>query len=470
MNTSAVNGHPWMANSNPAAIALMLEAVGVDDVDELFEQVPADHRLQRELDLPPALSSEVELSRHLRETLGRAETCHENVSFLGGGVWQHHVPAVVDEIVGRAEFLTPIWGTPSSDVGRNQAWFEFCSQLGELLDLDFVGLPVYSYGCAAGHALRMATRITGRREVLVPVSLDPERRQVIASYAGSQAMVDSMDLVEVDCDWATGEIDLADLESKVSTATAAVYLENPNFFGTLEAGGPEATAIAASGGALSVVGVDPISLGVVAPPASWGADIVVGTIQPLGVHMNCGGGVSGFIATRDEERFAREFPTLCLSACPTIREGELGFGFSLFEQTSYGSREEGNDWTGNSTYLWAVAASVYMALMGPQGFRDIGEAIIARSHYAAERIAAIEGVDIRFGGSFFKEFVVDFSGTGKTVREVNAGLRGGGIFGGLDLSLSFPDLDRCALYCVTEVHSKEDIEMLADALDRVVNR
>ncbi len=139
MRTTA---HPYMANSVPALKQEMLDAIGAAGIEELFAQIPESHRLRGELDLPPALASEVELSRHLREALARNETCERNLSFLGAGCWQHHVPAICDEIVRRSEFVTPVWGTPSSDYGRNQAWFEFCSQLGELLSLDFVGLPL----------------------------------------------------------------------------------------------------------------------------------------------------------------------------------------------------------------------------------------------------------------------------------------------------------------------------------------
>jgi glycine dehydrogenase subunit 1 len=154
--------HPYMANSAPALRQELMDAVGVDDIETLFEQIPAAHKLDRPLALPPALPSERELSRHLRRTLAANEDCERTLSFLGGGCWQHHVPAVCDEIAQRTEFVTSEWGTPASDLGRNQAWFEFASQLGELLELDFVGLPVYSWGCAAGHALRMAARIARR--------------------------------------------------------------------------------------------------------------------------------------------------------------------------------------------------------------------------------------------------------------------------------------------------------------------
>ena len=429
-----MTAHPYMANSTEALEQELLEAVGARSVEQLFVQIPAEHRLKGDLDLPPALPSEVDLRRHLLDLLSRNESCERNLSFLGGGIWQHHVPAVVDEIVRRSEFVTPVWGTPSSDHGRNQAWFEFASQLGELVGMEFVGLPVYSWGAAAGHAVRMAARLTGRAHILVPSTISPERLAVIRTLCGSPELADSIEVELVGFDPDTGGIDLDDLRAKLSPRTAAVLFDNPSFLGGIEPNAAEIATLARERGAETIVGVDPSSLGLLAPPSAYGADIVVGTTQPLGVHMSCGGGAGGFIATRDDERYAHQYPTLILSIARTIA-GEHGFGISLFEQTSYGAREDGNDWTGNSVYLWAVANAVYMTMLGPEGFAELGRAIVGRSHYAARRLAAVDGVKIRFPEGFFKEFVVDFSGTGKTVAQVNATLRERGIFGGKDLSL-----------------------------------
>ncbi|MBX5440193.1 MAG: aminomethyl-transferring glycine dehydrogenase subunit GcvPA [Solirubrobacteraceae bacterium] len=455
-----------MANSAPELRRELLDAVGVDDVEELFVQIPEDHRVKEPIKLPPALRSEAALSRHLRDVLSRNVDCEQNLSFLGGGVWQHYVPAVCDEIAQRTEFVTSEWGTPASDHGRNQAWFEFASQLGELLDLDFVGLPVYSWGCAAGHAIRMASRMTGRREVLVPADLNRERLAVIRTYCEPPEMPSHIAIVEVATDPQTGRLDVADLEAKLSERTAAVYVETPSSLGVIETEVERIAAAARAAGAETILGVDPISLGVLAPPGQLGADIAVGSTQPLGVHMNAGGGVGGFIATRDEERYARQYPTLQVSIAPTAKPGEHGFTMTLFEQSSYGRREKGNDWTGNSVYLWAIVNAVYMTAMGPQGFVELGELILQRSHYAAARIGELPGVSVRWGG-FFKEFVVDFSETGKTVAEINAALLERGIFGGGDLSTGHPHLGQSALYCVTEVHTQEDIDRLVEALAEV---
>ncbi len=461
-----MTAHPYMPNSTPDLERELLDAVGAPDIEALFSQIPAAHRLKGALELPPALVSEAALRRHLVDMLARNETCERNLSFLGGGIWQHHVPAVCDEVVRRSEFLTPVWGTPSSDHGRNQAWFEFTSQLAELIGMDFVGLPVYSWGCAAGHAVRMAARLTGRSHVLVPDTMSPERLAVIRTYCGVAELPGQVEIELVGHD-AAGAVDVADLEGRLSARTAAVLFDNPSFLGGIEPRAAEIAALARSHGAETIVGVDPISLGILKPPCDYGADIVVGSTQPLGVHMSCGGGTGGFIATRDDPRYAHEYPTLLLSISETIA-GEHGFGIALFEQTSYGSREEGNDWTGNSVYLWAVANAVYMSLMGPEGFVEVGRVIIANCHYAARRLGEIDGVRIVFPEGFFKEFVVDFGATGKSVAEVNRGLRERGIFGGKDLSRDFRELGESALFCVTEVHTKADIDRLVVAVSEVV--
>jgi glycine dehydrogenase subunit 1 len=458
--------HPYMANSTAEARTQMLEAIGVDSVDELFEQIPADH-ISSMPDLPPALDAEVELRRHLTGLLSKNVSCEENLNFLGAGVWQHHVPAICDEIWSRAEFLTNVWGTGSSDLGRNQAWFEYASQLGELVGMEFVGLPVYSWGAAVGHAARMAARLTGRNRLLVPEGMDPERLRVLAAYCGEPSLRGHIEVATVRMEPSTGRIDLEDLTSRLSDEVAAVYFENPSYLGIIESDAREIALAVRRVGAETIVGVDPISLGVLAAPGGFGADIVVGTTQTLGVHMNCGGGVGGFIATRDEEAYARQYPTLQVSICGTSHPGERGFGMTLFGQSSYGSRELGNDWTGNSVYLWAIVNAAYMALMGPQGFVDVGAAILRRSYYAAARIAEIAGLEVVWPSGFFKEFVVNLDGTGLDVATINDRLLDRGIFGGMDLTDSHPSLGRSALFCVTEVHSRSDIDRLVDALGEV---
>ena len=271
----------------------------------------------------------------------------------------------------------------------------------------------------------------------------------------------------VDTDAKTGRINLDDLKAKISKDVSSIYFDNPNYLGVIESEAKEIAKIAHDAGAEVIIGVDPISLGVLPSPSEYGADIVVGTTQPLGVHMNAGGGVGGFIATRDDEKYAHEYPTLQVSLTGTSEPGEMAFGLTLFEQSSYGSREHGKDWTGNSVYLWTVANATYMSLLGPNGFAEIGKTILQRSHYAAKKIAEIPGVSVTWPSGFFKEFVVNFDGTKKKVSQINKSLLAKKIFGGKDLSKDFPNLGQSALYCVTEIHTLEDLDSLVSTLKEV---
>jgi glycine dehydrogenase subunit 1 len=264
-------------------------------------------------------------------------------------------------------------------------------------------------------------------------------------------------------------MDLDDLRAKLSDEVAAVYVEVPSYLGAIEGQAAEIARLAHGAGALSVVGVDASSLGVLAPPAEYGADIVVGEAQPFGARMQYSGGLCGFIASRDEPEYVLEYPYLMVSIAPGRTEGEFGFGWSTMERTSYDKREYSPDYAGTTQWLWGITAAVYLSLLGPQGLRELGEGNMQRSHYAMRRLGSIPGVRApRFEAAHFKEFVVDFGGTGKTVKEINAALRERGIFGGHDLSEEFSELGQSALYAVTEVHSKADIDRLASAIEEVV--
>jgi glycine dehydrogenase subunit 1 len=347
----------------------MLETIGVADVDELYAAIPERLRLRRPLDLPPAVPAEAELLRTLRRTLARNETCEEMLSFLGGGCWQHYVPAVCDEVNQRAEFLSAYGGDPYTDKGKFQAFFEFASLLGELVELDAVALSTYDWGNAAGTALRMASRITGRNVVLCPHTTGPERRATIAAM-GTGALA----LRTLPREIGSPLLDLTALDSELSDEVAAVYLEVPSYLGFIETRVAEIAERAHAAGALLVVGVDASSLGVIAPPPRYGADIVCGELQPLGMHMHYGGGLAGFVATPDEERFVAENPGFMIGIAPTAVEGEYGFGYLDHARTLYVDRDEGKDFTGTSTGLWAITAAVYLSLAGPQGMEDLGRA------------------------------------------------------------------------------------------------
>jgi glycine dehydrogenase subunit 1 len=456
--------YPYIPNSVPAVKEQMLKEVGAESAEDFYEDVLGGLRLKGSMDLPPPLLSEYALKRHVEGILAKNKTCQEYLNFLGAGCYQHHVPAVCDEVNRRGEFLTAYAGEPYDDHGRFQALFEYASMMGELLNMNIVNVPTYDGFQATATSLRMATRITGRREVLIARTISTDLLSRIRDYCKP-----NMEIKLIGYDSKTGQLDLDALKAEISPETAAVYFENPSYLGFIETRGDEISKIAHDHGAVCVVGVDPISLGVLTPPADYGADIVCGDIQPLGMHMQFGGGQAGFIATRDEEEYVMEYPSRLFGIAPTSVPGEYGFGDVAYERTSFAVREEGKEWVGTAAALWGITAGVYLALMGPRGMVEIGEGIMARARYAMLELDKIQGVKASvFQSPHFKEFVVHFDATGKTVEEINKALLARGMFGGKDLTREFPELGNSALYCVTEVHTKDDMDRLVNALKEIV--
>lgn len=456
--------HPYIPNSVPRVQEEMLKEIGLTSLEELHKNVPDELKLKQTMNLPKAFGSEYELRRHVEKLLNKNKDCKQNLNFLGAGCWQHYVPAICDEINSRGEFLTAYGGEPYNDEGRFQALFEYASMVAELVDMEVVNVPTMDWAQAAATTVRMAQRITKRREIIVPEIIDNEKLNAMKNYGRA-----SIDFITVNCN-EKGQIDLEDLKTKLNENTAGVYFENPNYLGVIEENGQAISDMVHEVGGLSLVGVDPITLGVLATPPTYGADIVCGDLQPLGIHMNYGGGQSGFMATLDQEKFVMEFPSRLFGIAPTSVEGEYGFGDVAYDRTSFGHhREHGVEYVGTQSALWGITAGVYLATMGPQGMEEVGKTIMQNSQYAAKKLAEIPAVKVNpFNSLFFKEFVIDFTETGKTVEEINKALLEKGIFGGKDLSKAFPKLGQSALYCVTEIHTKEDIDTLVDALKSVL--
>src|SRR5262245_34332491 len=444
----------------------MLDAIGVADVEELYGAIPDRLRVPGLLDLPAPLVSEHALRRHVEGMLSQNENCADTLSFLGGGCWQHYVPAVCDEIVNRGDFVSAYYGDTYVDHGKLQALFEYASMIGELVELDAVSLPTFDWGSAAATSICMAARITERPTAVVPASMGAERRSIVEGYCEPW-----VELVTIPFDERTGLLDLADLRDALSAEVACVYFEVPGFLGTIETQAEEISRLAHEVDALCVVGVDPVSLGVLDAPTRYGADMVCGELQSLGVHMHYGGGLAGFVASPHEARFISEYPTFLIGVGPTAVDGEYAFGEVVWDRTSYVLRGDSKEYTGTTQNLWAIAAGVYLALLGPEGLAELGRGILERARYAARRLGELPGVRApALSAPFFKEFVVDFGETGRTVSEINRGLRERGIFSGLDLSGQYPELGQSALLCVTEVHTQGDIDRLAHELEATQRR
>ena len=458
--------YPYIPNTAPATKATLMEQVKVVDEMELFDSIPS-HLLQSEMQLPEPILDEYSMRRHTDNLLSKNANLTTHKYFLGAGCAPHYVPAVVDEIIGRGELYTAYAGL-MADQGKSQIQFEYQSMMAELLDMGCMAMPQYDGGTAAGHAIRIACRVSGRRKVIMPKSMSPQNSEIIQNYLGGieQAFAD---IDYVDFDEKTGLLNLDDLAMKLDDQTAAVFIENPTFLGTVEVQAEQIGKLAKQVGAEFIVYADPISLGVIEAPGSYGATIVCGDIHSLGNHMLAGGGVAGYVMVKDEEAYLYQLKDQMVGASPTSVDGEIGFSWiTAFERTSYAVRDDAAEFTGTNAALWSMASGVYLALMGPKGMATIGETIMQKSQYAAKKIAALPGVEIRFTAPFFKEFVVDFSGTNKSVTDINKALLKHNIFGGYDLSPSFPDLGQSALFCVTEIHTLSDIDELVNTLKAIV--
>ena len=331
--------------------------------------------------------------------------------------------------------------------------------------------PIYDWGDVAGRSFRMAKRITGRPRVLVPRTMSPMRLAEARTLCQPEVMPTHVAIDQVAYEPDGGRLDLADLRAKLGDDVAAVYWENPGYLGTIEDQGAEIVRLAHEAGALAIAGVDPITLGVLTAarrpgrrhrlrrhPAPGHAH--ARRRRLLGLHR----------LPRRRPGVRPGVPARALHACwPPRRPASGRSPRRCPSAPSYGARDQGKDWVGTASGLWTIAAAVYMTVMGPRGFDELGETCIARSHYAARRLAELPGVETRLSPAFFKEFVVNFDGAHKTVAEVNEGLLEHAIFGGKDLSAEFPELGQSALYCVTEYHSEADIVELATALKEVLS-
>lgn len=456
--------YPYIPNSAPKAKKKMLEELGIKSIEELYAAIPENLKFTKELNLPSPILSEAQLEQHVKSLLDKNISTSEVLSFLGAGCYPHYVPAVCDEINSRYEFLTAYSGKTYEDHGRYQALYEFASMMGDLLNMDVVALPTYDGLQAAATSLRMALNITNRRKILISQNIQPDKLSKIQEFLGYRAQIETFDI-----EAKTGQLNCESIEKKLKDDVAAVFFENPNYIGIIETEGNIVANLAHKVGALCVVSADPISLGILKPPADYGADITCGDIQSLGIHMQFGGGHAGYIAVHNDQKFINEIPLRIVGFVPTIVEGEYGFGEITFERTSLISREQGKEWVGTMANLWGITAGVYLALMGKKGIVDIGWTILSNTNYAIKAVSKIPKVKIKYPqSSHFREFIIDFSGCGKSVAEINTALLQRGIFGGYDFTGKIDGFDNCAMYCFTEIHTREDIDRLVHNLKEVI--
>lgn len=444
----------------------MMHEIGISQVDELYRDIPEKYLLKKKLDLPEKGLSEFEVKKHVERLLSLDTTNSHMPMFLGAGCWPHHVPAVVEDIVRRSEFLTAYTPyQPEISQGMLQALFEYQSMICELTSMTVANCSMYDWASALGEAARMAARVKGRNEILVPKIIHPERASTVKVYTDPAGIT----VRQVNYETETGQLDLKDLKSKMSDRTAAVYIENPSYLGFVETQVEEISKVTHANNALLIAGVDPTSLGILRPPGEYGADIVIGEAQPLGNAMNYGGPLLGIMACRDDMTLIRQMPGRIIGLTTTLDKTKQGFCMTMQTREQHIRRERATSNICTNEALCAVASTVYMALLGPEGFRELGETVILKANYAMRLLSKITKVKAPiFKAAHFKEFTVNFDQAGLTVRDVNEKLMERGIQGGKDLSREFPELGQTALYCVTEVHSQEEIQKLAAALGAIV--
>ncbi len=429
----------------------MLDVIRIESTADLFATVPSQLRLNA-LDLPPGLT-EMEAKQLLDGLSQMAKEAAPELVFLGAGAYDHFTPSVVDAIVSRGEFFTAY--TPyQAEVsqGTLRAIFEFQTMVCELTQMEVANASMYDGASALAEAVLMAARINDGTQVLLPRSLHPFYRRVVETYVRGIGL----EIVEIPWSDDGGTIDVAQLEAGLNENTAAVVLQNPNFLGVLEPLETVGQVVGPSSAAYVCV-VNPISLGVIRPPGAFGADIVVGDGQPLGLPLSFGGPYVGFLATR--ERYLRKMPG---RVCGETRDvdGKRGFVLTLKTREQDIRRERATSNICTNQALCATAVTVYLAALGPEGLREVGLLNWSRSHRAADGLMGLDGVSRRFAGTTFNEFVVQ---TERKAADVLGALRERGIVGGLDLGRFFPDLDDCILVCVTETKTARDVKALIGA-------
>ena len=435
----------------------MLARLGLPSLEALLSPVPENVRLRRPLDLPPALS-EPDLKRVLYAMAAKNKNLDTVISFLGAGTYDHAIPSVVPHLQRRSEFVTSYTPyQPEVSQGMLQAIYEFQTMVCQITGLDIANASLYDGATAVIEAVLLAVGPGGRGEVVVSQGVDPQYRRVLHTYAHARGFqVKEVPLRD-------GLTSIEDLNEAVSAATSAVVIQQPNFFGSIE-NMSAIEPIAHKGQAVFIATItEPASLGVLASPGEYGADIAVGELMSFGNTMSYGGPALGFMASK--QKHMRLLPGRLVGQ--TVEEGsdkQTGYVLTLQTREQHIRRERATSNICTNQSLLAVGATIYMAAIGKQGFRELGELCLQKAHYAYRQITALPGFEPIFHAPFFDEFVIKSPVSAQKLQQHFAHAD---IIGGYDLSLDYPAMENCLLFCVTETRSKEDIDRLVAVLKEV---
>jgi len=429
----------------------MLAEIGARSIDDLFAIIPAEYRLGRDLNVPRQ-QAESEIIAYFRAAGQKNAT--DYASFLGAGAYRHYRPVIIDSLVQRGEFLTSY--TPyQAEItqGTLQAIFEFQTMIAELTGMDVANASMYDGSTGAAEAVLMAMRVTGRQKAVVAATVHPEYREVLHTYLRYREMPTAL----VGYHNETGRVDLEALAAAVSSETAAILVQSPNFFGVIE-DIPAIAEIAHAKGALLIVSIaEAVSLGIVRPPVE--ADIVSMEAQSFGVALSYGGPFCGVIAAR--EQFVRQIPGR-LAGQTVDGAGNRGFVLTLATREQHIRREKATSNICTNQALVALMATIFLAVYGKEGMRELAEHNLAKADYAAKTLSALSGTKLRFKGApRFHEFVLQ---TDEAPAAWSRRLLDNKIVGGIELSRWYPELRNCTLWCATEVMPRETIDAAAKVL------
>jgi len=433
---------------SPAEREQMLAAIGAQSIDDLFAIIPAEYRLDRDLDVPRQ-QAESEIIDYFKAAGDKNATGY--ASFLGAGAYRHYRPVIIDALVQRGEFLTSYTPyQPEITQGTLQAIFEFQTMIAELTGMDVANASMYDGSTGAAEAVLMAMRVTGRHSAVVARSVHPEYREVIDTYLRHR----DLPVAVVGYDAETGRVDLAALDAAVTHETAAVLVQSPNFFGVIE-DIPAIAEIAHKKGALLCVSIaEAVSLGVVRPPVE--ADIVSMEAQSFGVALSYGGPFCGVIAAR--EQFLRQMPGRLVGQT-TDHDGNRGFCLTLSTREQHIRREKATSNICTNQALVALMATIFLTVYGKEGIGDLAEHNLAKAHYAAQELSAVAGAKLLFTGApRFHEFVLE---TAESPALWQKRLLENKIVGGVELSRWYPELGNATLWCATEIITREQIDKAA---------
>ncbi len=451
--------HPYIPNSEEVKKS-MLKELGLNSIDDLYSDIPEKFRLKRPLNIPH-VKSEYEIYKHILNILSKNKTYTNGRNFMGAGAYEHYIPAVVKALSSRGEFVTAYTPyQPEISQGMLQTLYEYQSLVAELFEMDIVNASMYDMASALAEAALMTVRVTRRKKFIIPDNINPQHIETLITYTEPH----NIEIVKIPYDRKTSMISIDALKKEIDTNTAGVYIQTPNYFGVLEEQVDEIEEIVHTNKSMFVVGVDPISLGIIRSPGSYGADIAIAEGQTLGAPMSFGGPQLGIFAVKDNKKFQRQLPGRLIGLTTTKDEKEIAFVMTLQPREQHIRRERATSNICSNEALMAVIAAMYIATLGKTGITKLAETIATNTAYAMKKLDEIKGIKVPyFEGFHFQEFVMNFDDTGKKAEDILDKMHKNGILGGINLSKMY-DIGESVLVYVSEVHTKEDIERYIETL------